>query len=310
MPRLISLTGVLLFYWRTGMHRQRPVSIPISWLLKGSQTRTMVMQDADPQSKNSQHPDHNMQWRTDHLAQACASLRQNHTNNPNSISYVHLFEDMPIKLVYSDRFKLIGCKLPKVGSTNIRRLLYTLDHLSYTNDVNEIGMKASSWNIVPKKLHSSQISELKRKLDTYTKFLIIRDPIERHVSAYRDENKYKYKSKTTPFNEWLVKAILNKTKAKFNRHVMPFNQWCKPCSMTYDFVGQLNNFDEDMDTILEHVGARDLVILPTREQTNYTEVKSFDVADKYRRTIPKYMLKQIYETYYLDYFLFGFPRPY
>ena len=80
--------------------------------------------------------------------------------------------------------------------------------------------------------------------------------------------------------------------------------------MTYDFVGELNNFDEDMDNILEHVGARDLVILPTREQTHYTEVKSFNVVDEYRRTIPKHLLEQIYETYYLDYFLFGIPRPY
>ena len=173
-------------YWCTGMLRQKPKFIPISCVLKGSQRRTMLMQDADPQLKNSQHPNRNMQWRTDHLAQACASLRQNHTNHPNSISYEHLFEEMPKKLVHSDCFKLIGCKLPKVGSTNIRRLLFTLDHLSYTNDVNEIWLEATSWSIVPKEL-SSQISELKRKLDTYTKFLIIRDPIERLVSAYRDK---------------------------------------------------------------------------------------------------------------------------
>ena len=306
-----------MMYWHAGMHRQRPVSIPQNWALKASQTRPKVMQGADLHLKNSQeqrdiHSDHNMQWRTDHLAQACASLRQNHTNHPNSKSYANLFEEMPEKLVYSDRFKLIGCKLPKVASTNIRRLMYTLDHLSYTNDVNRVGQAAAkSWHIIPEELNFKQMSVLKRKLDTYTKFLIIRNPIERLVSAYRDKRpRFLFKYKTTSFNKWLVKMILNTPVAKFNRHVMPFSQWCKPCSMTYDFVGDLNNFDKDISTILEHVGARDLVILPTREQTNYKEARSFNVVEEYRRAIPKHLLEQIYETYYLDYFLFGFPRPY
>ena len=313
MMRLINFAGVFLICWCMSIHGQTPVSVPHSWMLKMSPTRKMAIQDPQLNSLPDDHRDvdRNMQWKTSHLTQACEILRQNHTNNPNNNSYGYLFDEMPVKLIHSERFELIGCRIPKVGSTNIRGLMYTLDHLSRTNNANTMRHKSKSWDIVPEELNSSQMSDLKMKLNTYTKFIVIRDPIERLVSAYRNRRpRYLLKHKTMPFNEWLVKAILNTTKSILNRHVRPFNEWCKPCSMKYDFVGQLNNFDEDMNAILEYVGARNIIILPTREQTNYRKAKSYDVVERYRRTIPKYLLEQIYEKYYLDYFLFGFPRPY
>ena len=260
----------------------------------------------NPQWKKTQtqtESGHSMQWTKIHLKQACQTLRQNQ-------SLMSLNEDLPVRLVASDRFKLIGCKLPKVGSTNIRSLMYTLDHLSKTKDANEIRRDITSWRIDPKHLGRKQLSELQRKLNTYTKFMFIRDPIERMVSAYRDRKPWGwFQEQTLPFNEWLV-SVLNIPTKKLNRHLVPFNIWCQPCSVKYDFVGQLRNFDEDMNTILESVGARNLVILPQRNRTGYREESSSDVVDMYKRNIPKSSLKKMYEKYYIDYFLFGFPRPY
>ena len=292
------MVGYLLVYL-TGIHRHAPGSLLHNLQLNVSQM-----------PRNAQE----QQERTLHLANACRTLRQTQTKHFMDNSSANLYDEMPSKLTYSDRFKLIGCKLPKVGSTNIRRLMYVLDHLSITNDVNpshNIG-EAGLWHIIPKDLNHSQMTELKWKLSTYTKFIFIRDPIERLVSAYRDskpEGLFKSQHNVS-FNEWLVKVVLNSTKSGMNRHVTPYNKWCQPCSTKYDFVGELNNFDDDMNAILEHVGARDLVILPKRELTHYTEAKSNDVVEAFTTNIPKHLLEQIYEKYYMDYFLFGFPRPY
>ena len=65
-----------------------------------------------------------------------------------------------------------------------------------------------------------------------------------------------------------------------------------------------------MEIILESVGAKDLAILPKRNETGYRNVKSSNVVDKIRRNIPIEIRKRIYEKYYIDYYLFGFPRPY
>ena len=285
--------------WYTGMHRQ------VGSLLKASQTSKIAQEQRWLESKR------NMQRRALHLAHACRMLRQNKTKQFKNNTNVYLYNKMPVKLTHSDRFKLIGCKLPKVASTNIKTIMYGLDHLPFTNDVNKIDKAvAYRWQIIPKELNHSQMTELKWKLSTYTKFIFVRDPIERLVSAYRDNRPHFLRSEKVSFNDWLVKVIFNSTKARLNRHVTPFSEWCQPCSTTYDFVGQMNNFDDDINAILEHVGARDLIILPKRGLTGYTEAKSYDVADDYRSNIPRHLLEQIYEKYYIDYILFGFPRPY
>ena len=297
----ISLAGFLLVY-QTGIHRQAHESLLDILRLNVFQTPRNAQEQRELESK------HNMLRRTLHLARACGMLRQNQTKHFKTNSSGHHYDEIPSKLTQSDSFKLIGCKLPKVGSTNIRRVMYVLDHLSDFTDVNKISeVKSKSWNIIPTEFNHSQMTELKWKLSTYTKFMFVRDPIERLVSAYRDSKPGGFfKAENVSFNEWLVKVSLNST----NRHVKLYSEWCQPCSTKYDFVGQLNNFDDDMNAILEHVGARDLIILPKRERTRYTEAKSSDVIEAFTTNIPRHLLEQIYEKYYMDYFLFGFPRPY
>ena len=140
--------------------------------------------------------------------------------------------------------------------------------------------------------------------------MFIRDPIERLMSAYRDRKPgIWFRAQKLSFYEYLM-TILKTPTRELNRHLRLFSVWCQPCSVTYDFIGRLNNFDEDMETILESVGAKDLAILPKRNETGYKNAKSSDVVDKFKRNIPVEIRKQIYEKYYIDYYLFGFPRPY
>ena len=65
-----------------------------------------------------------------------------------------------------------------------------------------------------------------------------------------------------------------------------------------------------MNVILEQVGAKDLLILPKRNTTGYMEKHSAEVFDYYKNNTPKYILKGFYEKFYIDYFLFGYPRPF
>ena len=151
---------------------------------------------------------------------------------------------------------------------------------------------------------------MREKLKTYTTFMFVRDPIERLMSAYRDNKPHVWlQRKRLSFYKFLM-AIVKTPTRELNRHLKLYSLWCQPCSVTYDFIGRLNNFDEDMETILESVGANDLAILPKRNQTGYSNVKSSNVVEKFRRDIPIEIRKQIYEKYYIDYYLFGFPRPY
>ena len=254
---------------------------------------------------------HSMQRTKNHLTEACKTLRQNNRVPSENQLHTSLNADLPLRVMVSDHFKLIGCKLLKVGSTNLRRLLYTLDNLSKLNDTNESNKKKSrKWHIDTRFLKAKQLSEMRLKLKTYKTFMFVRDPIERLVSAYRDNKPHTWlQGQTLPFNKYLMLIIQTPT-SELNRHIQLFSTWCQPCSVTYDFIGQLDNFAEDINIILESVGARNLVILPERNQTGYKQDRSSDIVSMYRRNIPKDILKQLYEKYYIDYYLFGFPRPF
>ena len=111
----------------------------------------------------------NMQSMKNHLEQSCQVLREKHMIPHENRSRTPLTADLPERVMVSEDFKLIGCKLLKVGSTNIRRLLYTLDNLSTLNDTNESNKKESrNWHIDIRFLKGKRLSLLRRKLKTYS----------------------------------------------------------------------------------------------------------------------------------------------
>ena len=247
-----------------------------------------------------------------HVEEVCKVLREKHMIQYENRSKAPNSTDLPMQVMISEDFKLIGCKVLKVGSTNLKRLLYTLDNLKTLNDTNESSKALSKeWNIGVGSIQGEQLSEMRQKLKTYTTFMFVREPLERLMSAYRNGKPYGWfpKQNLPSFIEYLGLIIKTPTRI-LNKHLKLYSTWCQPCSIKYDFIGTLDNFDEDMGLILESVGANHLAILPKRNQTGYRSAKSSNVVQEYRKTIPREILKAIYQKYYVDYYMFGFPRPY
>ena len=241
-----------------------------------------------------------------HLVKACESLKDRNISIVDEDATSK--NNLPIRLVASDNFKLIGCKITKVGSTNMARLLYALDHLSETNDTNKVS-KGRARKLTIDTAKKTNIVSLQQKLMTYTTYMFVRDPFERLLSAYRDERPTSWFKKNISFSKYLQFVIATPTN-KLNKHLTPIYIRCKPCTTRYDFVGLLKNFDGDMKRILESVGAGNVVHLPQRNQTGYQQQKSSDVLHRYMKTVSVDIRKQIYEKYYIDYFLFGFAKPF
>ena len=211
--------------------------------------------------------------------------------------------------VKSDRFKLIACRVFKVASTNIGRVMYALDHLEEEKDSNKIQKGTARHNsALEKKYYNTESFETEFK--SYVKFMFVRDPLERLLSAYRDKSPYKMfeSNAIISFTEFLEK-VLSIPDEVINKHLVSFTRLCSPCSIKYDFIGSVDNFNEDMREILELVNAPKYVILPERDQTGYLTEQSSDILQNYLKDIPKSIVKRIYEKYYWDYFLFGFNKP-
>ena len=210
----------------------------------------------------------------------------------------------------SYRFKLIACKNFKVGSTNIARVLYTLDNVpgQRQGDTNNIKKGRARHEAM---LENKTQENLDMLLNSYTKFMFIRDPLERLLSAYRDERPrewYKTKPNKISFKIFLEK-LLPIPDSEMDSHMVSFTRMCNPCTVKYNFIGSMDNYETDMENLLKSVGANKYVLLPHRNQTGYSERKTNDVLQHYLKDVPKSLIQKVFEKYYWDYFLFGFPKP-
>ena len=193
-------------------------------------------------------------------------------------------------------------------STNLERVMYTLDHLSAQTDSNKIGKGTARNNATFNKKFST-VESFELEFKSYRKFLFVRETLVRLLSAYRDKvTRVFFQSNKITFKDFLEK-ILAIPGTETDRHLISFTRMCQPCSIKYDFIDLVHSYGEDMRRILDSVNATKYVTLPERNQTGYMTEKSSEVLQSYLKDIPTSLIKRIYENYYWDYFLFGFTKP-
>ena len=120
--------------------------------------------------------------------------------------------------------------------------------------------------------HSPQ--EAYGKLKTYFKFLIVREPLDRLLSAYR--NKFENKQNTyfhekfgklivkrfrknasnssgndVTFAEFVEYILSPKTKKPLNEHWRPIHELCSPCQIKFDMIGKFETLQHDSNYILK-----------------------------------------------------------
>ncbi|XP_050709131.1 carbohydrate sulfotransferase 13-like [Eriocheir sinensis] len=131
------------------------------------------------------------------------------------------------------------------------------------------------------------------KLRTYKKFLMVRHPLERVLSAFRDKLETPDQHPAAVFQsqiDYFSKKIAGMIKAKYrgaayrgghnvtfaefirfiseagrgtpeqrNEHWRPMHELCQPCAVRHDFIGKYENLKEDADYLLQWLGLTDLV---------------------------------------------------
>ena len=238
-----------------------------------------------------------------HLVRACTEMKRD-----NITQYQNTRSVTGTEWLISDRFKLIACKKFKVGSTNIARVLYTLDHLSEQSNSSRIS-KGRARHQAKMDNKNKTTKEMVILLKSYTKFVFVRPPLERLLSAYRDHRPNGwFKQNTMSFKTFLEKLI-SLPDNKMNPHIVSFTRMCNPCGVKYDFIGFMDNYETDMRNILRSVDADKYVILPSRNQTGYGQNHTDQILKSYLKDVPNSLIQKVYAKYYWDYFLFGFPRP-
>nr|XP_053651287.1 carbohydrate sulfotransferase 11-like [Cherax quadricarinatus] len=213
-------------------------------------------------------------------------------------------------LIVDDKNHVLYCYVPKVACTNWKRIMLILMGGTNFTDPHSIPSDSVHRKNVFTKLGDLEPRAIRHRLHTYTKFLFVRHPIERVVSAFRNkfEKNYtsssyfkkrfgvkiikKYRKGNDPsdipdsghgvkFSEF-VSYLIDTKPDQFNEHWAPMSSICHPCSVRYQFIGKYETLAEDAEYILRRVGAPPSLHFPSvipSKTTAYVE-PYFDTLSK------------------------------
>ncbi|KAM6155981.1 carbohydrate sulfotransferase 12 [Rhynchocyon petersi] len=263
------------------------------------------------------------------------------------------FDDIPNyelnHLIVDDRHGIIYCYVPKVACTNWKRVMIVL-----SESLLDRGAPYREPLAIPREhVHNSRTHLtfnkfwrrygkfsrhlMRVKLKKYTKFLFVRDPFVRLISAFRSkfelENDEFYRRFAVPmlrlysnhtslpasvseaFSAGLKVSFANfiqylldphtERLAPFNEHWRQVYRLCHPCQIDYDFVGKLETLDQDAAQLLRLLKVDQLLHFPP----SYRNRTASSWEEDWFARIPLAWRQQLYKLYEADFVLFGYPKP-
>jgi hypothetical protein len=226
-----------------------------------------------------------------------------------------------------------------VASTNLKRLMMILSGKVEADDLSSISQSAIHARVHEKKeireLYAKNSNDtVKKGLGDYTKFIFVRHPFERLVSAYRDrlvnneiyqktigrEIVLKYRQNPNQlsletghdvtFPEF-VRFVVDEwrdAKRHLDVHWRPVVDLCHPCDMQFHFIGKFETLNQDVDLLLGKLNETNLSRLfagqPTKPKTTSSLWKES------MKQISFQQLTDLNRMFADDFRLFGYPHYY
>ncbi|KAK9880667.1 hypothetical protein WA026_011904 [Henosepilachna vigintioctopunctata] len=259
--------------------------------------------------------------RQEMLNEGCSTINDNKFGYLKRTSLKHILVDHKHKMLY--------CYVPKVACTNWKRVMMVLTGKSNTTYLKDIPSYVAHGDKSTERLSQLSPKEIKKCLESYTTFLMVRHPMERLLSAFRNKfegnltsSKYfqkrygrhivkkyrprnrnqKYLKKETgsdvTLNEF-VQYLLNEG-LNSNEHWTPIYDLCHPCRINYTFIGKYEHLTEDAQALLDIIDAPPIRFPMTNSAHTSTKVR------EYFQMLPLKYMQALYKLYKNDFILFDY----
>ncbi|KAJ8047565.1 Carbohydrate sulfotransferase 9 [Holothuria leucospilota] len=224
--------------------------------------------------------------------------------------------EFPPHLLVDDQHGFLFCQIRKVSSIAWRQAL------------DKIIARDSDGSKKLRRLTAYNKTEQKMRLREYKKFLFVREPMMRLLSAWQDKfvngfekpmyekmvAKYIARVREAPY---VPKDDINVTFAEFfgyisgfhrflpnstsaDFHWQTYNSLCKPCAVRYDFIGHFENILSEANWILKELGIKHF------EWTSRVPSVSYNTAHAQFVTLSAEQRQALYDLYRTDYDMFGY----
>lgn len=230
-------------------------------------------------------------------------------------------------LLVDDKTKSLYCYIPKAGCTSWKFVFLNSTRGNLTTKEGaseEDGAQYRSYRYVHfaddlKSLRHFTQEERDHRLKTYFKFIVVRHPFDRLVSAYRDKfikrqdefledavririlfrPRFSNKQDYVTFEEFIRYVVLTGTTEPFkqNQHWATYQDLCQPCFVKYDYIGKMETLSLDSDIILKIMASNQKLPLLHVQST-----RSLDYSGLTRRKF----LDRLLGFYSLDAEMFGY----
>jgi len=230
-------------------------------------------------------------------------------------------------IYWSKPSSLVWCKVPKAGSST-----WTYNFLKLAGVDPKQHIHKALRDHYPKQ-DSNRVMK-----DTF-RFMVVRHPFERILSAYRDkledlardleardgfyytmygkhivaEYREHRGNRTQQGREptWreFVTYLLNTPVTKFDEHWMPIWMLCSPCIVRYDVIAKMESFSEDTQFTLAQAGLEAKLTVEWKHRTGTGG--SSDTIAEYFSQLTQSEVAALFRKYQLDFELYGYdPEPY
>ena len=209
-----------------------------------------------------------------------------------------------------DTHKLFYCAALKVSSTQLKDMMFRFSN------------RTTRW------INTYSDEERARILKTHFKFMFVRQPLERLLSAYVDKI---YVVKDPMFRRMWGRPILKRyrpnataeavencddiTFEEFVRFVVDggwdphwakYHRWCRVCAIEYDFIGRFENLQAELPYVFKW--APGVEEMPNFRKPYVSHNTSTKVISYYSQ-LPRPLLLRLLQLYRSDYEVFGYPYP-
>lgn len=227
-------------------------------------------------------------------SRAVVFQEQNNNITLSQVSYI-LSQPYASNIIVSEKLRLLYCPVPKVASSNWKYLIRKLENIENYSDLHAAHNANSSGLRYLSDYSAAEVHRLLQPGRLF-KFVFLRDPYARLLSAYMDKLRRgsgpDYRAFVAAAFSWKVARELGDTNViddgrlsrpsfrsfltsisqqepySMDHHWQPQTCLCGLDKVPYDFIGHMESLSTDVQTVLDRIG-RPLEHFPSQNELGF-----------------------------------------